>query len=252
VSPARRDGEASTQQLVSKDVTFGSITAHPDGIVDLSAIEGVDNDLVIRPFGQKGVMTSLRQFTLNAANPPLVRDDLSSDWAEAAARGDAHFEAFGCSSCHRKALPLESLTFHDPGPFDSAGTLNASSVAEPARYDLAMLDWAERLPKDEDGRVLVPLFGDLKRHEISDQEIDRLGNELLSQRFVDRTVFMTAELWGLGDTGPYGHRNDITTLDEVILAHGGAAREARDLYADAPSDIRSDIIAYLRSLAVEK
>ena len=73
----------------------------------------------------------------------------------------------------------------------------------------------------------MPLFGDLKRHHISDSEISQLGNELLAQRFVERDVFITAELWGVGSTAPYGHRNDITTLDEVIRAHGGEGRDAR-------------------------
>jgi cytochrome c peroxidase len=56
---------------------------------------------------------------------------------------------------------------------------------------------------------------------MTDNQIDALGNELLSQRFVDRNIFQTAELWGVGSTRPYGHRNDFTTLDEIILAHGG-------------------------------
>ena len=54
--------------LVTKGVRFGSIVAHPDGIVDLDAIDGVDADLIVRPFSRKGVFTSLRQFTINALN----------------------------------------------------------------------------------------------------------------------------------------------------------------------------------------
>ena len=40
----------------------------PDGIVDLDGVEGVDADLIVRPFSRKGVFTSLRQFTINALN----------------------------------------------------------------------------------------------------------------------------------------------------------------------------------------
>ena len=36
--------------------------------VDNSAIVGVDADLTVRPFSQKGVFASLRQFTINAMN----------------------------------------------------------------------------------------------------------------------------------------------------------------------------------------
>jgi hypothetical protein len=54
------------------------------------------------------------------------------------------------------------------------------------------MDWAKSLPRDDQGRVLVPLFGDLKRHAMTDNQVDALGNELLSQRFVDRNIFQTA------------------------------------------------------------
>ena len=54
--------------LVTKGVRFGSIVAHPDGIVDLDDIDGVDSDLIVRPFSRKGVFASLRQFTINALN----------------------------------------------------------------------------------------------------------------------------------------------------------------------------------------
>ena len=65
---ARKSGQPTKVRLNTKGVDFGTITALPDGLVDLSAIDGIDSDLVIRPFSQKGVMTSLRQFTVNAMN----------------------------------------------------------------------------------------------------------------------------------------------------------------------------------------
>ena len=255
-------------------------------------------DLVVRPFSQKGVMTSLRQFTINAANhhhgmqaverfgsrwtgeddfdedgkdfelsaadvsalvafqatlpPPIRETELGNEWNRAAQLGAEAFTSLGCTACHRPFLPLRSLNFTDPGPFDAAGTHDLTSVPRPAIYDLGLLNWAKALPTDSDDNILVPLFGDLKRHEIADQEIDVLGNELLSQRFVDRTVFMTAELWGIGSTAPYGHRNDMTTLDEVIRAHGGEARPSRDGYVGSAESTRSDIIAFLKSLRIEE
>jgi hypothetical protein len=68
VKRAWATGAAVTADLVSKGVRYGAITAHPDGIVDLDRIEGVDADLIVRPFSRKGVFTSLRQFTINAMN----------------------------------------------------------------------------------------------------------------------------------------------------------------------------------------
>jgi hypothetical protein len=54
--------------LVAKGVRFGSLIAEHDGTIRLNEVEGVDRDLVVRPWGQKGVVTSLRTFTVNAMN----------------------------------------------------------------------------------------------------------------------------------------------------------------------------------------
>ncbi len=296
VRSAREAGQDTRVALDTKGVNFGWITATPDGFVLLEELDGIDTDLVIRPFSQKGVMTSLRQFTVNAMNhhhgmqaqerfgsrwtdetdfdedgyademsegdiaalvawqatlPAPVRDTRDNpDWQKAAEAGEELFGAMGCGGCHMQALPLRSLAFADPGPFDSAGTLNALQVAEAAIYDLALLDWSRSLSRNEKGEFMVPLYGDLKRHNMTDSEVDAFGNELLSQRFVDRTIFATTELWGIGSTAPYGHRNDMTTLDEVIRAHGGSGRNARDAYVAATSDEQSQLIAFLKSLVI--
>ncbi|WAP70029.1 hypothetical protein [Jiella pelagia] len=239
---ARDAGEPVRAGLSSKGVDFGRITALPDGSVDLTELSGVDDDLVVRPFTQKGVMTSLRQFTVNAMNqhhgmqaderwgtrwtgmadfdgdaheaelgtgeisalvafqatlaPPREETPDDEAWAEAASRGRTIFAGLGCESCHRPALPLKSLAFEDPGPVDMAGTLRRGDVEAPATYDLATLEWAKRLPRNDKGEVMVPLFGDLKRHRIADSRTPELGNETLAQRFVERDVFVTAEALG--------------------------------------------------------
>ncbi len=293
---ARDGGRPVKAPLSSKGVRFGFITALPDGSADLSALDGVDADLVIRPFTQKGVMTSLRQFTVNALNqhhgmeaderfgprwtgtadfdgdthsdelgtgdisalvafqasiaPPLTAVPDDPAWVNAAERGRQVFADLGCESCHVPSLPLKSLVFEDPGPLDMAGTLRRGDVAKPSRYDLGLLDWAKTLPKNDKGEVMVPLFGDLKRHRIADTRTADLGNETLAQRFVERDVFMTSELWGLADTAPYGHRGDMTTIDEVIRAHGAEAEASGRAYGALPEADRSALIAWLKTLRV--
>lgn len=294
---AKEQGASIRQELLTKGVSFGFITAHSDGVADLTELDGIDSDLVIRPFSQKGVMTSLRQFTVNAANhhhgmqaterfgirwtgevdfdedgyktelspadisalvawqatlrPPVQTESENALWKEAAIQGEAKFNDLGCASCHMPSLPLNSLQFDDPGIFDAAGTLQSYQVKSPATYDLGMLEWAKNLPRNDAGQVLVPLFGDLKRHVMTDSQVDRFGNELMSQRFVDRNIFATAELWGLGSTAPYGHRNDIPDLHDVIEAHGGAARKSRDAYLASAENEQSAIIAFLRTLEIK-
>lgn len=294
---AAKSGEEVRLPLTTKGVSFGHITALPDGLVDLTQIDGVDTDLIVRPFSQKGVMTSLRQFTVNAMNhhhgmqaderfgvrwtgeqdfdedkksneltggdisalvawqatlkTPVVKKPTSEVWATAAQNGQQAFADFGCEACHLPSLPLKSLKFTDPGPFDVAGTLSSKQVKTSATYDLALLEWAKKLPRNDKGEVLVPLFGDLKRHKMTDRSVSLLGNELLSQRFVGRDIFMTSELWGIASTAPYGHRNDFTTLNEIILAHGGSGRESRDAYESAPKEMQQSLIAYLKTLVIE-
>ena len=98
---------------------------------------------------------------------------------------------------------------------------------------------------------MIPLFSDLKRHVIVDAQVADLGNELLAQRFVARDQFLTPRLWGIASTGPYGHRGDYRMLAEIITAHGGEARFARDAWLAASPDARSHVIAFLRSLEIK-
>ena len=55
-------------ELISKGITFGFLTAKANGTLDTSEIVGIDKDLIIKPFTQKGVVPSLRVFTNNAMN----------------------------------------------------------------------------------------------------------------------------------------------------------------------------------------
>ncbi|HTZ66832.1 MAG TPA: di-heme oxidoredictase family protein [Roseiarcus sp.] len=283
--------------LVTKSVRFGTLIAHSDGMVDLDGVEGVDSDLIVRPFSRKGVFTSLRQFTINALNihhgmqaterfgarwtgsrdfsesgvpdavsagdvsalvafiatlpPPTVKAGLPDDWRAAAAMGEQTFNDIGCGSCHRATLPLKSLTFTDPAPYDMAGTLRAGEVKKGIVIDLCQQPFAKTLKRNDKGEWLIPLFSDLKRHLIVDERVNALGNELQAQRFVERDVFLTPRLWGVGSTAPYGHRGDFRMLDEIIVAHGGDARFARDAYVALDADKRDDVVAFLRSQVIE-
>jgi hypothetical protein len=68
ITQAKSTGSNIAKSLETKGVSFGHITAHPDGVVDVSAVTGIDADLVVKPFSQKGVVNSVRVFTVNAFN----------------------------------------------------------------------------------------------------------------------------------------------------------------------------------------
>ena len=65
---AKSTNAPATLDLEAKGVNFGTITCRPDGKINPSGIEGVDWDLIIKPFHQKGAVVSLREFTNNAMN----------------------------------------------------------------------------------------------------------------------------------------------------------------------------------------
>jgi CxxC motif-containing protein (DUF1111 family) len=132
-----------------------------------------------------------------------------------------------------------------------AGTLRDGEVKKGISIDLSQLAFAAKLKRNDKGEWLIPLFSDLKRHLVVDAEVAALGNELQAQRFVERDVFLTPRLWGVGSTAPYGHRGDFRMLNEVIVAHGGDARFARDAYLGLPKPERDTVIAFLRSLVIE-
>lgn len=63
---AATSGQPATRDLRAKGVSFGKITAMPDGKIDPTEIEGVDWDLIIKPFDHKGTVVSIREFTINS------------------------------------------------------------------------------------------------------------------------------------------------------------------------------------------
>jgi hypothetical protein len=65
---AASTGRAVSRHLSAKGVNFGAIRVLPNGLVDPTGIEGVDWELIIKPFHQKGAVVSLREFTNNAMN----------------------------------------------------------------------------------------------------------------------------------------------------------------------------------------
>jgi hypothetical protein len=84
-----------------------------------------------------------------------------------------------------------------------------------------------RLPENPDGSVDVPLFSDMKRHDmgvgLSDSDPQRTDTEGV---FVPERFFLTRPLWGVGDTGPWLHDARAFSLREAILLHRSQGSEA--------------------------
>jgi len=66
MAQARASGQPVKIDLVTKGVSFGSIVAQPDGFIVTKDLQGIDQDLILKPFGQKAVWSSLRHFSVTA------------------------------------------------------------------------------------------------------------------------------------------------------------------------------------------
>jgi Di-haem oxidoreductase, putative peroxidase len=305
ISKARQFGGDYAVSLVTKGVSFGQVIARPDGSVDTSKVEGVDPDLIIRPFHQKGVVNSVRVFTVNAYNHhhgmqaaerfgvgqkdsrgnAITTNDFDEDGVpdeltvgditaatifqaamnipgrvipsdparQAAARsGESLFSEIGCAECHRPTLPLESSLFSEPNPFNPPGNLRPQDVRRPIVFDLTSDIPSPRLERGENGKraAVVRAYTDLKRHVICDEMDPFFCNERVVQSGVPTNQFITRKLWDVGNTAPYGHRGDLTTITEAILHHAGEARPQRERFAALPEESRSEIVGFLKQLQV--
>lgn len=255
--------------LVTKGVSFGTIR-YAGGALDTSRVEGIDDDLVVRPFGRKGEFATVRQFDIEAVQfhfgmQPVelfgegvdedgdgvvdevlpgelsalhifnttLKPPLAQMRGEAAERGAALFGSVGCTACHVPALTTQRrrLTFSFP-----------EILTDPFANVFYDVDLAEvGFEPIDGGGVVVPAFSDLKRHDMGDRLAESSGGRL------DR-LFITARLWGVADTAPYLHDGRAMTLRDAIMYHGGEAQTARDSFAALSAAEQDDLIEFLRSL----
>lgn len=296
VADARRTGRPMRLPLIAKGVSFGHVTGLPDGNVSLNEIEGVDRDLVVRPWLQKGVVTSLRTFTINAMNQhhgmqarerfgyhltgstDFDRDGIADELTEgdvtalvvfqaslnvpgrllpadatrrrACQEGERLFAGSACATCHIPEMVLDDPVFTEPGPYNLEGTLRRHQVTKPFAWDLTREGPAPRLERRPDGRATVRAYTDLKRHRICDSEKPFFCNESIVQGFAPIDQFITKRLWDAGNTAPYGHRGDLTTIREAILHHGGEARQARLWFQGLAPARQEALVEFLKSLQI--
>lgn len=303
---AMNSGQPATRNLAAKGVSFGTITVMPDGRIDPTGIVGVDWDLIIKPFHQKGTAVSLRQFTNTAMNrhhgmqsverfgegddddqdgianeltvgditavtlfqaalpTPTVVMPSESPRRQAVRSGRTLFNQIGCNECHIPAMILNDPNFSEPNPLNPPDNLTLEDVSQPVSFDMTVEGLGTRLRSLSGGRALVTAYTDLKRHNLNDEDFNHFANEQRSQGTLngfapegDFTIeapgrpteeFLTRKLWDAGNSGPYGHRGDLTTLTEAIFFHGGEARASRDAFFGLPQDDQDSIIEFLKAL----
>ena len=71
VAAARSSGSSQTRALTAKGISYGSITASPNGTLNTSSVQGVNADLRVRPFFAQGGTISIREFLVGAFNAEM-------------------------------------------------------------------------------------------------------------------------------------------------------------------------------------
>ena len=288
IEEAKKSGWPVRREISAKGIDFGAITAHPNGFVYTSEVEGVDGDLIVRPFSQKGVFRSLREFNndamlhhhgienyervgsfidrdgdgvVNEMTPgdatalvaflvslpaPIPELPENPDQRAIVELGRQKFEAIGCALCHVPELPLESLVFSEPNEFNVGKDLRPDAVDALLEIDLSQ--FASEIRKDKNGHYLIPVFSDLRRHDMG--EDGDLDNEEIIQGGVPTEQWMTRRLWGFASEPPFLHHGRATLISDAIKAHGGSANGARNRFIGLPQDEQDALIAFLKTLTI--
>ena len=280
---AEENNTSVRKELNSKGINFGYITAHNNGFIDTSELDGIDNDFIVRPFIQKGVIASLRDFSNISMNhhhgmqsEELVGNNSDSDRdgvineltegditaitlfqatldypnrkissnpmiKESQNKGEVIFEDIGCSSCHVSSLPLKSLKFVEPGPFNTEKSTTLSESNNNLVVDLE--EYVSKLEKDKDGNYLIPLYSDLKRHDMGQM----LDNERPLQKGVPTNYWLTKKLWGFYSEPPFLHHGRSNLLVDVIEMHQGDAKISSDAFFELSETEKVDLLEFLKS-----
>ena len=205
--------------------------------------DGITNELTIGDITATSVFQEALPVPVQAPSGPN---------REIVAHGQALFSAIGCVTCHLPALPLNSTIFCDPNPMNpTSGPFKTfSDRSQSYCFDLERTSGL-------DGNM-VRAFTDLKRHVICDSAKPHFCNEpaLLPLQPTDALLpvahdqFLTAKLWDVGNSGPWGHRGDLVTIYAAIVAHGGEASASEAQFEVLPDSDQSAVVAFLKTLVM--
>jgi len=247
--------------LVTHGVSFGSLTSLGGGAVDFTNVQGVSNDLVVRPFGRKGEAFSMRDFDRGAMQFHFGVQPVEVIGAGVDGDGDGvtdevtvgemtalhFFDVANPRPVHQK-MRTKTEKEDDAAGLSLFGTVGCASCHKPAlitrerSVPLAYPEianqpfsnvyaWVDLSNADFDAvngaGVEVPLYSDLKRHDMGPRLAESF-EALPPPLGIPNNQFITARLWGIADTAPYLHDGRAATLYQAIWYHGGEAQTIRD------------------------
>src|SRR6266511_2238006 len=218
----------------------GEKVTTPSGMV----LDGSTDTIEAPPAGATQIPVSLvdfLEFYLMSYFKPAASEQTSQT-----TQGLAIFRQIGCTTCHIQNLQIDRdrrvadvETVYDP----INGILNRLFATATPSY-VEVDDGTENPPLKQPALkpfLVENIFTDFKRHDLGPNFHERNYDGSMQE------PFLTAPLWGVGSTAPYGHDGRSINLTEVILRHGGEAQEARDSFAGLPVDQRRDVLDFLNA-----
>lgn len=285
-SAAKATGAPARGELSAKGVSFGSLEVRPDGSLDVTDVEGVAGDLVVRPFGWKGASATIREVVedellthhgmestyLVATAPdarvgPFARPDPDGDGiTDEITEGQVTaLTLFIAMQEIPQLVPPEDTDFvllwsEGRARFEAIGCASChvpQLPLESPRFVLPSRAGGDPIAIDlaKDGaapRITKPAeSGGYVAPIFSDLKRHDMGPTLREARGsqgVPRQLFLTRPLWGVARSRPYLHDARAATLEDAILLHGGEASPARDAFAALTESERAPVRVYITSL----
>lgn len=283
---AAQKGYAVEIALNAKGVEFGALTVYPDGKLETGGLQGVDDDLVVRPFGWKGTFESIRDVSEDALNAHhgmqssfLVSTGAPERMGSAGGDdpdGDGVIEEIseGQVTALTMYIAMQEVPQEVP-PEDSMmllywargrvdfETLGCATCHTPT---LAVNRPRFRLLSRQSGPTYAvdlttqaaepritpdPQTGEYQARVYSDFKRHAMGERLTDAQArdgIEADVFITPPLWGIARSRPYLHDASAPTLEDAILAHGGEALESRQAFEALDELDRAPLRVFLTSL----
>ncbi|MEJ2257536.1 MAG: di-heme oxidoredictase family protein [Woeseiaceae bacterium] len=227
IRPFGRKGEFSSVREFDKGAMMFHLGMQPAEVFPWDADQdGIDNEILT------GEMSALEIFVTTQETPVQIRNDRE------ARAGFELFESIGCADCHVPALTTRETVLRYAFP-EVEDDPDANVF-----YSVDLTEDPAAFRRNRSGGIVVPMFSDLKRHDMGDGLAESFAGATEQQN----REFITAKLWGVADTAPYLHDGRALTLTEAILAHGGEAQSVKELYEGLSERDRQRILAFLGTL----
>ena len=240
VKPFGRKGQfSSIREMVEESLlihhglqTEWMVKNGPSTRMGIGEPEDPDEDGVIREITE-GQVTALTLYLSLQGLPTIEPPEdhrLISKWG----RGQSLFESVGCAGCHSPSITLETTTLKLKDRLsDHILSINLSQEGAQPRISEQLID----------GQVVLYLFSDLKRHQMSEQMADHR-----SIKGIPGHTFITPPLWGLARSRPYMHDGRAPTIEDAILLHGGEAQRSQEAFVNLSEEDKGAIRIFLTSL----